>query len=95
MLTMSKHSIIERLSYYFLMFMILLVPAIYKSLKTKGISYTTSDEKVINLTSAKSRTVLSVGFLVVVLLMSYMHFYYGLAENAHGAANYESWLNIF
>ncbi len=95
MLTMSKHSIIERLSYYFIMFMVLLVPVICKSLKTKGISYTTSDDKVIDLTSAKSRTLLSVGFLVIVLLMSYMHFYYGLAENAHGAANYQSWLDIF
>ena len=94
MLTMSKHSIIERLSYYFIMFAILLVPVICKSLRKKGISYTTSDGKTINLTSEKSRILLSGGFLAIVLILSYTHFYYGLAENAHGAANYHSWLGF-
>ena len=92
MVTMSKHSIIERLSYYFIIFMILLVPVIYQSLKNKGIKYTTSSEKTIDLTSAKSRRVISIIFLVLVLVLSNVHFYYGLNENAHGAANYLSWI---
>ena len=92
MVTMSKHSIIERLSYYFIIFMILLVPVIYQSLKNKGIKYTTSGEKTIDLTSAKSRRVISIIFLVLVLVLSNVHFYYGLNENAHGAANYLSWI---
>ncbi len=95
MITMSKHSIIERLSYYFLMFTIVLVPVIYRSLKTKGIKYTTSNERAINLTSQKSRTALSLAFLFIVLILSFVHFYYGLSENAHGAAEYQTWLHIF
>ena len=94
MVTMSKHSIIERLSYYFIIFMILLVPVIYQSLKNKGIKYTTSGEKTIDLTSAKSRRVVSIIFLLLVLGLSNLHFYYGLNENAHGAANYLSWLRF-
>lgn len=95
MITMSKHSIIERLSYYFIMFMIILVPVIYQSLKSKGIKYTTSNERVINLTSKKSRTALAVGFLLIILALSCLHFYYGLSENAHGAEVYKSWLHLF
>ena len=95
MITMSKHSIIERLSYYFIMFMIVLVPVIYQSLKSKGIKYTTSSERVINLTSKKSRTILAFTFLFLVLGLSCMHFYYGLSENAHGAEHYQTWLHVF
>ena len=94
MVTMSKHSIIERLSYYFIIFMLLLVPVIYQSLKTKGIKYTTSGEKTIDLTSPASRKVTSCIFLILVLALSYLHFYYGLADNAHGAANYITWLRF-
>ena len=95
MLTMSKHAIIERLSYYFILFMLLLVPVIYKSLKVKGINYTNADGKTIVLTSQKARTVLSVGFLLLVLGLSYLHFYFGLSENAHEAAHYSTWLKLF
>ncbi len=94
MVTMSKHSIIERLSYYFIIFMILLVPVIYQSLKTKGIKYTTSGEKTIDLTSAKSRKVVSMVFLLLVLALSNLHFYYGLFDHAHGAYEYVTWLKF-
>lgn len=94
MVTMSKHSIIERLSYYFIIFMILLVPVIYQSLKTNGIKYTTSGERTIDLTSAKSRKIVSVIFLLLVLGLSNLHFYYGLFDHAHGAAEYVSWLRF-
>lgn len=95
MVTMSKHSIIERLSYYFIVFMILLAPVLFRSLKTKGIRYTTSGEKTIDLTSPKARMILSMSFLVVTLILSYVHFYYGLSENAHGAAEYATWMKLF
>lgn len=95
MVTMAKHAIIERLSYYFILFVLLLVPVIYKSLKTKGIQYTTADGKTISLASPKARRILSVVFLVLVLVLSNVHFYYGLQENAHGAANYATWTGLF
>ena len=96
MVTMSKHSIIERLSYYFIIFMILLAPVIFRSLKSQGIRYTTAGGKTIEWTSPKARTILSVTFLLVLLALSYVHFYYGIspAENAHGAATYATWFKF-
>ena len=93
MLTMSKHSIIERLSYYFLIFTILLVPVIYRSLRSNGIRFQRG-EKVVELTAEKQKKRLAVCFLIGVLLLSYVHFYYGLAEGAHGAEIYSTWLRI-
>ena len=101
MLTMAKHSIIERLSYFFIPFMLLLVPVIYRSLKTKGIYYVRKNEKVIDLTAPRKRTIMAVVFLLLVLALSYVHLYYGLFENAHGAMfddghgslNYRSWVS--
>ena len=55
---------------------------------------TTSGEKTIDLTSPASRKVTSCIFLILVLALSYLHFYYGLADNAHGAANYITWLRF-
>lgn len=95
MLTMSKHSIIERLSYYFIPFMILLVPVIYKSLKTRGFRYKFESGVEIDLTSKKSKLIISMCFLVGILLLSYFHFYFGLHENAHGAEKYSSWVSWF
>lgn len=94
MVTMSRHSIIERMSYYFIIFMILLAPVIFRSLKTRGIHYTTANEKTIDWTSDKARTILAVTFLIVVLALSYVHFYYGLNENAHGVKIYETWVKL-
>lgn len=95
MLTMSKHSIIERLSYYFIPFMIILVPAIYDSLKLRGVKYKFESGTAIDLTSKKSKILLSLGFLIGILILSYLHFYFGLNENAHGAAKYKSWVKWF
>lgn len=89
MVTMAKHSIIERLSYYFLIFTILLVPVIYQSLKTKGIQYSTASGKAIKVSSKAGRTALAVSFLVMVFALSLLHFYFGLNENAHGALEYQ------
>lgn len=95
MLTMSKHSIIERFSYYFIPFMTLLVPLIYKSLKRRGVKYKFESGTVIDLTSKKSKMVISLCFLAGILLLSYLHFYFGLLENAHGVEKYQSWVKWF
>ena len=94
MVTMSKHSILERFSYYFVIFLILLVPIIYRSLAAKGINTTLGSGKVIALTSEKQKKMLALGFLIIVLILSYFHFYYGLFENAHGATPYDIWLRF-
>ena len=94
MVTMSKHAIFERFSYYFLIFLILLVPVIYKSLLAKGINTTLANGKTIVLTSEKQRKMLAMGFLAGVLALSYFHFYYGLFENAHGVLPYDIWLRF-
>ena len=94
MVAMSKHAIFERFSYYFLIFLILLVPVIYKSLLAKGINTTLANGKTIVLTSEKQRKMLAMGFLAGVLALSYFHFYYGLFENAHGVLPYDIWLRF-
>ena len=94
MVTMSKHAIFERFSYYFMIFLILLVPVIYKSLLAKGINTTLANGKTIVLTSEKQRKMLAMGFLAGVLALSYFHFYYGLFENAHGVLPYDIWLRF-
>lgn len=92
-ITMTRHSIIERLSYYTIFFITLLVPIIYKSLRTNGIKYEFSNAKMILWNSEKSKRVLSIVFLILALALSYIHFYYGLNENAHGVAIYKTWLD--
>lgn len=94
MITMSKHSIIERFSYYFIPAMILAAPMMFKALQAKGVKYTFAGGRTIDLTSDKSRKLLSVGFLIILLALSYFHFYYGLNENAHGAKEYTSWVSF-
>ena len=94
MVAMSKHSILERLSYYFVIFIVLLVPVIYRSLEAKGINTTLANGKSIVLTSEKQRKMLARGFLIGVLVLSYFHFYYGLFENAHGVMPYDIWVRF-
>ena len=94
MVTMSKHGIFERFSYYFIIFVILLVPVIYKSLAAKGINTTLASGKTIMLTSEKQRKMLAMGFLAGILVLSYFHFYYGLFENAHGVLPYDIWVRF-
>lgn len=94
MVTMAKHSIIERLSYYFSIFFILLVPVVYRSLAAKGISASLSNGKTLNLTSDRQKKLLSTGFLILILALSYFHFYYGLNEQAHGCIPYDTWLRF-
>lgn len=91
-ITMTRHSILERLSYYTLLFSILLVPIIYRSLKINGIKYELSNAKTIVWTSDKSKKILSTIFIILALGLSYLHFYYGLNENAHGVGTFKTWL---
>ncbi len=92
--TMSRHSIIERLSYYFLLFVILLVPVVYQSIRTKGVKLNVSDTKTIDIATEGQKKAAAVIFLIVVLALSYVHFYYGLHETAHGAVPYNTWLDF-
>ena len=94
MVTMSKHSIIERLSYYFIIFLLLLAPLTARSLSAKGISATLSSGRTIVLTSEKQKRLLAVGFILLILVLSYVHFYYGLFQHAHGAVPYDFWLRF-
>lgn len=92
LITMSRHSIIERFSYYFLIFFILLAPVIYKSVRTSGIKLSFGETKTISITSERSKTAVAVIFVIAVLILSYVEFYYGLFENAHGTVPYNTWL---
>lgn len=93
-ITMSKHSILERLTYYFTIFLILLVPVIYQSIRTNGIKFSIGSNKAINLCSEKEKKITATVFLVLILVLSYIHMYYGMAENAHGVVSYETWLSF-
>lgn len=91
-ITMSKHSIIERLTYYFTVFLILLVPIIYRSLRQNGIRFALSKSTSIELCSEKQKKIISFCVLIVILAFSYFNFYYGLSENAHGVLPYNTWI---
>lgn len=93
-ITSLRHSIIERFSYYSLIFIILLVPIIYKSVRQNGFTLTISESKCIALTTEKQKKVVSVMILLAILALSYFNFYYGLSENAHGVIPYDTWLPI-
>lgn len=93
-ITMSKHSILERLTYYFTIFLILLVPIIYQSIRTNGIKFSIGSNQAVNLCSEKEKKIAATVFLVLILVLSYIHMYYGMAENAHGVVSYETWLSF-
>lgn len=94
MVTMSKHSIIERISHYFVIFLILLVPVLIRSVSAKGVYFTFGSGRVIDLTAEKHRKILAMSLLAGILVLSYFHFYYGIFENAHGATPYDIWLRF-
>lgn len=93
-ITSSKHSIIERLSFYTLIFIIILVPIIYKSVRQNGITMTISKSKTLELTTEKQKKIASAVILLVIFVISYFSFYYGLTENAHGVVPYNTWLKF-
>lgn len=91
-ITMLRHSIIERLSYYSLIFVILLVPVIYKSVRQNGFKFTIGESKTIQITTEKQKKAASAIVLLAILAVSYVYFYYGISENAHGVIPYDTWL---
>lgn len=93
-ITSSRHSIIERLSFYTLIFMVLLVPVMYKSIRQNGFSFEITASKTIAVKTEKQKKIASVVVLLVILTVSYLSFYYGLSENAHGVVPYTTWINI-
>lgn len=93
-ITSLRHSILERLSYYSLIFIILLVPIIYQSVKQNGFTFNISESKCIAVTTEKQKKVASVLILIAILALSYFNFYYGLSENAHGMMPYNTWMSI-
>ena len=93
-ITSLRHSILERLSYYSLIFMILLVPIIYKSVRQNGFTLNITESKCIAVTTEKQKKIVSALILTGILALSYFNFYYGLSENAHGVMPYNTWLPI-
>lgn len=93
-ITMLKHSIIERLTYYFTIFLIILVPLIYQSIRHNGITFSLGSKRTIEISTEKQKKIASAVVLVFVLVLSYSVFYYGLSENAHGVVPYETWLSF-
>lgn len=91
-ITAVRHGIIERLAYYTLIFTILLVPTIYKSIRQNG--FIIGFEKKSNnpaVTTERSKKVAATIVLLIILAISYLSFYYGLNENAHGVVPYNTW----
>ncbi len=92
-ITAIRHGIIERLSYYTLIFTILLVPEIYLSIKEKGFCITEKGAKKLAQSSEKKKQITAAIFLITTLGVSYFSFFYGLSENAHGVVPYSTWLS--
>lgn len=94
MITMSRHAILERFSYYTLIFVILLVPVIVSSLRENGIKTRrlTSGGKSrgVDWTSTGNKRVLSWSMGIAMIAISSGIFIYGMLHNAHGAAPYNS-----
>lgn len=91
-ITSSKHALIERLSFYTLIFMVLLVPVIYRSVKQNGFTINIFS-KTISVTTTEQKSIVAVIILIFILALSYFNLYYGLSENAHGVVPYNTWAN--
>lgn len=89
MITMSRHAILERLSYYTLLFVILLAALIVSSLKENGIDVKWGEKSLV-LVSNRQKTVLAVSVCAVFLLISSAVFVYGMMHSAHGVIPYNS-----
>lgn len=92
-ITAMRHGIIERLSYYTLIFFILLVPEIYLSIKEKGFCITEKGIKRLANKTQKQKQIIASLVLLMILGISYFSFIYGLSENAHGVVPYNTWLS--
>ncbi|MGN1457111.1 MAG: EpsG family protein [Acutalibacteraceae bacterium] len=90
--TMLRHSIIERLTYYFAIFLIILVPIIYQSIRYNGIKFSLGSDRMVEISTEKQKKIVAAVVLCVILAISYSAFYYGISENAHGVVPYDTWL---
>lgn len=94
MVIMARHSILERFSYYFFIYIALLVPELISSVEKYGFgrppkkSIHPSLVAPVEEKKCKRQAVL---LTIVTLILSYSIFTYGMYENAHGVIPYTSW----
>lgn len=94
MITMSRHAILERLSYFTLIFVILLIPVIVSSLKENGIEVSWGENKSLILTSDKQKTILAIAVGGFIFILSWIVFIYGMMNSAHGVIPYHSMWSV-
>ncbi len=94
MITMSRHAILERLSYFTLIFVILLIPVIVASLKENGIEVRWGENKGIILTSHKQKMLLAIAVGGFIVVLSWLVFIYGMMHSAHGVIPYHSMWSV-
>ena len=94
MVIMAKHSILERFSYYFFIYIALLVPELISSVEKYGFGRVKNNAMLPNETPAedvkrfkRQSNILT----IVILVLSYSIFTYGMFKNAHGVIPYTSW----
>ena len=95
MIIMARHSILERFSYYFFIYIVLLVPELISSVEKYGFGRVKNNVMLPNETpieDVKRFKDQSIILTIVILVLSYAMFTYGLFENAHGVVPYTSWI---
>ena len=95
MVIMARHSILERFSYYFFIYIALLVPELISSVEKYGFGRVKNNAMLPNETpieDVKRFKGQSIILTIVILVLSYAMFTYGMFENAHGVVPYTSWI---
>lgn len=95
MVIMARHSILERFSYYFFIYIALLVPELISSVEKYGFGRVKNNVMLPNETpieDVKRFKGQSIILTIVILVLSYAMFTYGMFENAHGVVPYTSWI---
>ena len=95
MIIMARHSILERFSYYFFIYIVLLVPELISSVEKYGFGRVKNNVMLPNETpieDVKRFKDQSIILTIVILVLSYAMFTYGMFENAHGVVPYTSWI---
>lgn len=94
MIIMARHSILERFSYYFFIYIALLVPELISSVEKYGFGRLpkkgTPPPLVAQVEEKKCKKQ-AVLLTIIILILSYSIFTYGMYENAHGVIPYASW----
>lgn len=95
MVIMARHSILERFSYYFFIYIALLVPELISSVEKYGFGRIKNNAMLPDETppeNIKAFKKQSVILTLVIFVLSYALFTYGMSENAHGVTPYTSWV---